>query len=110
MSTLWQRIHGLPLEQDFVVRMYPPPSEMLDSKRYKHRYKLVGPPVQTDTVLRLIHTTVRDMGKDDMWISAAGISVSNLSHGPPLWPPNAQNKRCNIKLYAWKSSGCEFPS
>ncbi|KAF2830378.1 hypothetical protein CC86DRAFT_402422 [Ophiobolus disseminans] len=110
METLENRMRHLPLENVFVVRMYPPPPTKMHTKRREYRYELVGPPLQDDPVLRAIHATIRAMGECDMWISGAGIFVQNLSHGPPLWPPTSNNEDCNIKLYAWNRMECEFPS
>ncbi|KAF2243930.1 hypothetical protein BU26DRAFT_569821 [Trematosphaeria pertusa] len=110
MPQLHNRMKYLPWTQRFIVRLYPPPVNKLRAWKGEYRYQLKGPPRQNDPVLRLIHRTIKEVSKEDMVVSAAGITVHNLSPGPPIWPLSLKNAQCPIKLYAVKQWFEEFPS
>jgi len=103
------RIKGLEWDRRVVVRTYPPPENCLNLLQGEYRYQLSYIKRQHDPVLRIIWRTIGELGKDNMFLSAAGIMVQNFNQYPVIWPASSKNEGCFIKYYLFKECFEEFP-
>jgi hypothetical protein len=109
MPHLYTRAKGLLPAQRLVLALYPPTKEQWNTTQYTYKYELVSIPEQVDPVLEGMRATIRDIQCESFECGAGDIKVKPLTWSPPLWPYTKKNKSADVKSYAFKFLGDEFP-
>jgi hypothetical protein len=110
MPTLRARLKELHKSGDFsralTLQMFPAPRDKLDTTHREHRYKLDGPPRQTnDLVIQMVIRTILVLRKKHMLFAVSNVWVHTLD-SKILWPNRGPGTR---KLYAFTQALEEFP-